>query len=86
MENNREHFQESQQGTGSAENQGRNREDQMNKSTDISNKDQQNIASQIGESSGSVSDLRHLGALSGRDDLSEGGNMENENTGEKTDR
>ena len=88
MENNKEQFERSQQGTGSAENRGSERNEQMNKLTDLSNNEKQDIANEIGEDQNSVSSIRELGQLSGRDDKS-GGNsegMSDENTGERTDR
>jgi hypothetical protein len=88
MENNKEQFERSQQGTGSAENRGNERNEQTNNLTNLSSDEKQNIANEIGEDQGSISSLKDLGQLSGRDDKS-GGNsdgMSDENTGERTER
>ena len=86
MENNREQFQ--QQGTGSAENTSQQRTEQLNNTKDLSQQDKQDIADQINESPDAVTDLRELGQLSGRDDAAGGmgDDMENQSTGEPTDR
>ena len=88
MEANKDQIQQSQQGTGSAENKGEKREKQVAGNTDISSREKSDIAKEIGVSSGQVFNLKDLGALSGRDDASggSGDRMENENTRERTDR
>jgi len=86
MENNKDHFQQSQQGTGSDENTGQDRSRQANTKVDISEEDKQNIASEIKENPDRVSSLKDLGALSGRDDAagSSGDRMEDQSTRETT--
>lgn len=85
---NKDSKQKSQPGTGSAENRGQDRNEQMNRSKDLLREDRQNIADAIGEKPGRVGSVRGTGALSGRDDSSggSGDRMEGENTGEGTDR
>ena len=85
---NKDAKQQSQQGTGSAENKGQDRNEQVSRSKDISRQDRQNIASEIGEDPKRVGSIRDTGALSGRDDSSAGSGdrMEGQNTGERTDR
>ena len=88
METNKEQFQSSQQGTGSAENKGEDRNRQMAQNTDLSNQERTDIAAQMGEGPNPVTTLRDMGALSGRDDSAggSGDRMEEQNTGEATDR
>ena len=83
---NKDQFQQSQQGTGSAENQNRSRQEQMNPNTEISQKDRRNISNEIGNVP--VASPKDLGALSGRDDASggSGDRMEEGSTGEETER
>jgi hypothetical protein len=85
---NKDSMQKSQPGTGSAENMGKDRNEQVNQSKDMSRQDRQNIASEIGEHPSKLANLRDMGTLSGRDDSSggSGDRMEDENTGERTDR
>ena len=80
--------QQQQGGTGGAENTGNDRNDQQNKSTDLSNTEKESVANEIGESSDSVTTIRDLGQLSGRDDASggTGDQMENQNTGQNTEK
>jgi len=80
----KEQFEQGKQGTGSAEQTGRDRNEQLQQGTESNQK----IASQIGEEKGRVGSLNDLGAMSGRDDASggSGDRMENESTGEATDR
>lgn len=77
-----------QQGSGSAENTGGNRQDQENKLTQVSPQEQKDVEQQIGTAAGSVVGLHDLGQTSGRDDASggSGDDMENTSTGEPTDR
>jgi hypothetical protein len=79
---------QSQQGSGSAENIGSNRDSQKSKLTRLSEKDQQNIASEINEGESHMADLSDLGGLSGRDDYAgaPGDVMTDESTNEETDR
>ena len=81
-------FQQGQPGSGSAENTGRNREEQKNRNTEIDKQERTNIAGEMGKGPNPVADLRDLGALSGRDDAAggSGDRMENESTDKATDR
>ena len=82
-----EHFKESQQGTGSAENMGKEREAQKNQKTDVSENEKQDIAAQMGKGPNPVTDIREMGGLSGRDDQSgESEGMRDENSNDETDR
>ena len=85
MTQNKEQFQQSQSGSGSAEQTGRERSEQQ-VSPDTGQK--QDIASQIGEYQESISSVRETGGLSGRDDASggSGDRMERESSNERTDR
>ena len=85
---NKDSKQKSQPGTGSAENRGQDRNQQVNRSKDLSQSDKQDMASQIGEKPGRIASQRDMGALSGRDDSSggSGDRMEGEDTGKGTDR
>lgn len=85
---NKESMQKSQPGSGSAENKGQSRQEQRNRTQDLSRQDQQHIADEIGEDPSQVRSVRDTGALSGRDDSSggSGDRMEGENTGKGTDR
>jgi hypothetical protein len=82
-----QHFQESQQGSGSAEQTGRSREEQKNKLTDLSEEAKQKIASDA-DTPAPVATIKDLGGMSGRDDAAggSGDRMENESTGDNTDR
>ena len=84
MENNRNNNQE---GTGSAENTDRDRNDQQNPKTDLSNEERRSIASEIGEDESRISSIKDMGGISGRDDASggTGDGMENQSTGQTTD-
>ena len=88
MGNNKEQIQESQQGTGSAENRGQNRNEQQQLNTRLTDEQKQDIGNQLGNDRNRVVSLDELGQLSGRDDSSggSGDRMENENTGKETDR
>lgn len=85
---NKDAKQQAQPGSGSAENKGQERREQVNQSKDISREDRQHIADEIGEHPSKLANLRDLGSLSGRDDASggSGDRMENESTGRRTDR
>jgi hypothetical protein len=87
MDKNQEHIRNSQSGTGSAEQTGRDRNEQQS-ATDLSQQDRQNIASQIGEGENSIGSIGDMGGMSGRDDSAggSGDRMENESTRERTDR
>ena len=88
METNKKPFESSQQGSGSAENKGQDRNTQQNSKTVLSEEERQNLAAQMGEGPNAIVGLKDMGALSGRDDASggSGDRMENESTGEPTDR
>lgn len=88
MENKKETFHQTQQGSGSAENIGQDRSSQVNQTANLSEPEKEDIAAQIGEDPGSIADLKEMGALSGRDDLAggSGDRMEEESTGSQTDR
>lgn len=81
-------FQTSQEGSGSAENKGQNRSEQQAKNTNLSPQEKRDVASQLGKGKNRVADLDDLGMRSGRDDAAggSGDRMENESTGESTDR
>lgn len=85
---NKESKKQSQPGTGSSENKGQGRQEQVNRSKDLSQQDRQQMARAIGENPGRVGSQQDMGALSGRDDSAggSGDRMEGENTGEGTDR
>ncbi|RYZ61243.1 MAG: hypothetical protein EOO14_05495 [Chitinophagaceae bacterium] len=87
MAENKEHFQEAQSGTGSAEQTGRDRAAQQ-QNQQPNEGQMQDIANQIGESRDAVSSIRETGGFSGRDDASggSGDRMENESTNDNTDR
>lgn len=63
-----EDIQNAQQGTGSAENKGQSRNDQKNQTANISNTQQNNMASQAGLGRDRMTDIEDLGGMSGRDD------------------
>jgi hypothetical protein len=77
-----------QPGTGSAENQGRDRKEQFNELSELSLEERIAVADQIGVPAESVTDIAAMGAMSGHDDLAggPGDRMEEESTGEETDR
>jgi len=81
-------FQTSQEGSGSAENLGQNRNEQQAKNTQLNQHDKQDVANQLGNDKERVADLNDLGMRSGRDDAAggSGDRMENTSTGEATDR
>ena len=83
-----EHMHKSQEGSGSAEDTGRNRSDQKNKAAWQDSQEKQNIAQDAGVSPEQVSDLHSLGSMSGRDDYAGNYNddMNEESTNEGTER
>ena len=83
-----EPFKQAQQGTGSSEQTGRERTEQLHKITHVDENQRQDIADQIGEDSSRVAGLDELGAFSGRDDLSggSGDDMESQSSGQPTDK
>ncbi|MCW3074497.1 MAG: hypothetical protein JWP69_1566 [Flaviaesturariibacter sp.] len=78
----------SQEGTGSAENTGRERTSQQNPLTHLDQNQRQDIAQQAGLKENDIADLDDLGQTSGRDDYAGGDNdaMSGSSTGERTDR
>jgi hypothetical protein len=76
-----------QPGSGSAENKGQSRQEQMNRTNDQL-QDKQNIAREIGEDPSRIASVRDTGALSGRDDSAggSGDRMEEESSGDPTER
>lgn len=74
-------LQNGRQGTGSAEQTGREREAQQQNS-------QQNISEEMGNDKDRLSSIEELGGFSGRDDYAggSGDDMSSENTGDATDR
>jgi hypothetical protein len=79
--------QQQQGGTGSAESQGRNREEQKT-STQLSATEKQEIASQVDVEATDIADIQQTGAVSGRDDAAggSGDDMESTSSDEATDR
>lgn len=88
MANDREKAPQQQEGSGSAENFGQERQEQFNELSELSLEERMSVADQIGVPVNNVSDAVALGTASGRDDAAGGSNdrMENESTGEATDR
>lgn len=88
MANDRGNDGQVQRGTGGAESQGRDRNEQFNELSSLSLEERMNVADQIGVPAESVGDAASTGAASGRDDLAggSGDRMERESTGEETER
>ena len=86
--NNKAPFQTSQEGSGSAESRGQNRNEQQAKNTKLNSQEKRDVASQLGKGKNRVADLDDLGMRSGRDDASggSGDRMEDESTGKDTNR
>ncbi len=80
-------MQASQQGSGSAENRGQDRADQLSPATGEAPRTEK-IKESLGNDSGRLSSIRELGGLSGRDDISggSGNRMEEQSTGQQTDK
>ena len=87
MDKQQQNSKDSHAGTGSAEQTGRNRNEQQS-AADLSQHDKHNLASQIGENENRISSIKEMGGGSGRDDSAggSGDRMENESTGERTER
>lgn len=87
MTNDKEKAQQ-QPGTGSAENQGLDRNEQFNEFSELSLEERMAVADKIGVPAENVTDAVALGTRSGRDDAAgdSGDRMEEESTGEETDR
>jgi hypothetical protein len=81
-------FQTSQEGTGSAENRGQERNQQQAQNTKLNQQERQDIGDQLGSDKNRVADLDDLGMNSGRDDNAggSGDQMEDQSTGQGTDR
>jgi hypothetical protein len=77
---------QNQQGSGSAENTGRDRQEQVNKSSEQT--DRRQVAQDTGLSKRDIGSIDDLGQRSGRDDYAGGSGegMEGQNTGDPTDR
>lgn len=88
MAKDKEIFQQAQQGTGSAEQTGRDRDAQKNSDERLSQREKQDIAAKTGEKQRDIRTIGETGGLSGRDDYAGGDNngMRNESTGEPTER
>ena len=84
MESNRQ----GQGGSGSAENKGQSRQDQLSQSMSIGSDERQDIADQTGLKPEDIADLQDVGGMSGRGDAAggSGDDMENTSTNEGTDK
>lgn len=76
----------SQEGSGSAENQGRSRIEQRQPMRDVTEQEKRDIEQEIGTGPGSVAGIGDLGGNAGRDDLSggSGDGMEDQHTRQAT--
>lgn len=81
-------FQEGQQGTGSAENTGRDRQEQQSDMTNMPREKKEDIAEEAGLKQEDVTDIGSLGQQSGRDDYAggHGDDMSGQSSGQETDR
>lgn len=88
METNKNRFQTAQQGSGSAENKGESRSEQVNRTEDLSKQQKTDIAAKMGKGPNPIEDIEDTGGLSGRDDYAGGfgAGMKDESTGEPTER
>ena len=77
-----------QGGSGSAENKGQSRQDQLSKTMSVSTQERQDIAEQTGLKPEDIADVQDLGGMSGRGDAAggSGDEMENTSTNKGTDR
>jgi hypothetical protein len=76
----KEDLQNSQQGTGSAENRGINHDEQKNQTTNISGSQHNDIYRQAGLGRDRMTDIEGLGGMSGREDFAGGDeHLTNEN-------
>ena len=84
----KEDFQNAQQGTGSSEGRGNNRQTQKNPLTDVGEAQQKEIAHEAGLGRKRITDIEEMGGMSGKDDYagSDSDNMSSESTDEGTDR
>ena len=87
MDNNNVNRQQ-QGGTGSAEQTGRDRQKQKMPTTDMTEKEKADVASQISESKNISRTIADIGGMSGRDDAAggSGDRMENESTNKSTEK
>jgi hypothetical protein len=87
MEQDNQKFQQSQQGSGSAEQTSGTMEAQQHPMTDLSGQEKKEIGKEAGTTT-PVTSIKDMGGMSGRDDAAggSGDNMENESSGESTDR
>ena len=88
MNSTHEHKPQVTEGSGSAENMGKNRDAQKNRDFDLDEQQKQDIANQIQVDKKDIADLKDLGAGSGRDDLAggSGDGMTSQSTDQATDR
>lgn len=79
---------QSQQGSGSAENVGKDRNEQVAQNINVNNEQRDDIARDAGVGKKDLADLNDLGANSGRDDFSggSGDDMTGQSTGGETDK
>lgn len=77
-----------QGGSGSAENKGQSRQDQLSKSMNVSSDEREDIAGQTGLKPEDIADVQDIGGMSGRGDAAggSGDDMENTSTNKRTDR
>ena len=82
--NEKENKPQGQEGSGSAENKGAPREEQMNRNA--VNHDASSLSEEMGNDSQRMVNLRDMGSLSGRDDYAggSGDDMSGEDTGKPT--
>lgn len=87
MENNNANRQQ-QGGSGSAEQTGRDRQEQKTPTTRMNENEKSEVASQIDENKTDVRTIEDLGGMSGRDDLAggSGDRMENQSTNQSTEK
>jgi hypothetical protein len=71
----KEDLQNSQKGTGSAENKGENRDQQRNQTRNVLNTQRDDMAQQAGLGRDRLTDIEDLGGINGRDDYA-GTNMD----------
>ncbi len=88
MEMSNEQNRQSQGGSGSAENRGGERTEQLNPNNTLTDQEKNRIQDAIGSEKVPVAGREDLGVLSGRDDAAgtPGDGMENQQTGENTER
>jgi hypothetical protein len=86
--NDKEYQQQGQEGSGSAENVDKGREEQKARHATLNEGEKEDIASQTGLEVKDVIDVQQTGALSGRDDAGGGSsnNMENTSSNQETER